>query len=413
MTADSDPVPDESSLTDDNGEGIRVKAHEARIKYAAVMGLYDDFAKSVQDVIKQCLREAGIVTHSITARAKDPASFERKAAQLSTSDPSVAKYDDPLNQITDKAAVRITTYFLSTVEEVSQIISAQFRIIEKVMKTSSEPDRLGYQSVHYLVSYQENRTDLPEYKPYFGLVIEIQVRTILQHAWAEIEHDIQYKAVSVLPARIRRRFATLAGLIEIADREFQAIEDENRVIRDLARRNVDLGKLDQVEITRDSIRAYLDKEYGPDGRMSDFTYQYAASTLLALGFTNLAEVDECIGDIDDAALSRAIHGSRQGQVTRFEDVLLASMGENYVRAHPASLRFEWDGWYAGMLLKRLTRMIDIGIVVADFSPPAFPTTLVKDADIEALKAKNARQREATQAAREAAREAREAREAQQ
>ena len=188
-------------------------------------------------------------------------------------------------------------------------------------------------------------------------MVELQVRTILQHAWAEIEHDIQYKAVSVLPVQIRRRFATLAGLIEIADREFQAIQDDNRIIRDLARRNVDLGKLDQVEITPDSLRAYLDKRYGSDGRMSDFTYQYTASSLLDLGFTNLAEVDECISNFDADALSRAIHGSRQGQVTRFEDVLLASMGENYVRAHPASLRFAWDGWYAGILLSRLDRMM--------------------------------------------------------
>jgi ppGpp synthetase/RelA/SpoT-type nucleotidyltranferase len=53
------------------------------------------------------------------------------------------------------------------------------------------------------------------------------VRTILQHAWAEIEHDIQYKSARALPPALRRRLAALAGLLEIADREFQAIRDEH------------------------------------------------------------------------------------------------------------------------------------------------------------------------------------------
>jgi hypothetical protein len=57
------------------------------------------------------------------------------------------------------------------------------------------------------------------------LVAEIQVRTILQHAWAEIEHDTRYKAVDVAPTAIARRFVALAGLLEIADREFQALQD--------------------------------------------------------------------------------------------------------------------------------------------------------------------------------------------
>ena len=144
MTMDSELVPDVSEMTDDGGEeAIKARAHDARTKYESVMGLYDDFAKSVEDVIKRCLREANITTHSITARAKEPDSFERKAAQLSVSDPSVAKYDDPLNQITDKAGVRITTYFLSTVEEVSRIISEQFRIIEKTTKNKQRARQAG------------------------------------------------------------------------------------------------------------------------------------------------------------------------------------------------------------------------------------------------------------------------------
>jgi len=48
----------------------------------------------------------------------------------------------------------------------------------------------------------------------------------LQHAWAEIEHDLGYKVGATIPVPVRRRFSRLAGLLEIADREFKEIRDE-------------------------------------------------------------------------------------------------------------------------------------------------------------------------------------------
>ena len=63
------------------------------------------------------------------------------------------------------------------------------------------------------------------------MTCEIQVRTILQHVWAEIEHDIQYKSSSDIPKELKRKFQALAGLIEIADREFQSIQDMDDGLR--------------------------------------------------------------------------------------------------------------------------------------------------------------------------------------
>jgi hypothetical protein len=52
---------------------------------------------------------------------------------------------------------------------------------------------------------------------------EIQVRSILQHAWAEIEHDLGYKSAVGLPGDVKRRFARVSSLLELADSEFSAI----------------------------------------------------------------------------------------------------------------------------------------------------------------------------------------------
>src|SRR5690242_3677794 len=84
-----------------------------------------------------------------------------------------------------------------------------------------------------------------------------RVRTILQHAWAEIEHDIQYKAEVSIPDSIRRRFLSLAGVVEVADREFQAISSEDEKIRNDVVRLISEGKLDRVELTPETLKAYL------------------------------------------------------------------------------------------------------------------------------------------------------------
>jgi len=127
---------------------------------------------------------------------------------------------------------------------------------------------------------------------------------------------------------------SLAGLLEIADREFQAIQDDDR---DLTNQAVDLisaGELQSVEITPSALKSYLDIKLGPDGRMSDFSYDWTVRLLLRLGFTSLAQVDQCISFYDDDQLSRLLEGGRQGQLTRFEHMLLAGLGEKYILRHP-------------------------------------------------------------------------------
>lgn len=89
-----------------------------------------------------------------------------------------------------------------------------------------DPDRFGYQSLHYVASLSEDRTRLIEYSRFADRKIEIQIRSILQHAWAEIEHDLGYKSAAGIPRDIRRRFSRVAGLLELADDEFSIIRKE-------------------------------------------------------------------------------------------------------------------------------------------------------------------------------------------
>ena len=308
---------------------------QALERYQAVRSQFVEFATVVETVLSEAIRASKLTVASIQSRAKALDSFATKASEVATDDPTKPKYPEPLQQITDLAGVRVITFFPRTVAEIETLITAEFRVIERTDKSDLllREERLGYQSVHFLVSFGANRTSLPEYARFASLVAEIQVRTVLQHAWAEIEHDIQYKSVETIPVAIRRRFMALAGLLEIADREFQEIQNEDERLRNVARASVRAGNLDAVEITPDALKTYLDKRMGVDGRMTGFSYDWTARLLRRLGFSNFQELEGAIAGYDDDQVSRVVWRSRMGQLTRFEAVLLAALGEQYITQH--------------------------------------------------------------------------------
>lgn len=195
-------------------------------KKAAVIKQYDDkyriyqsFLAEIEHQIVSILKTSQIVCNAITSRLKTRESLMGKI------DRKQNKYAD-LAEITDIAGVRIITYYAEDVDKIAEIIESEFVVdrensIDK--RESLEPDRFGYCSVHYVVSMSEERVALRECQAYKGMKCEIQIRSVLQHAWAEIEHDIGYKSEIAVPKEMRRGFSRLAGLLEIADKEFDDI----------------------------------------------------------------------------------------------------------------------------------------------------------------------------------------------
>ena len=363
-------------MADETDHSFDFRAHEqqAVTAYLQKHAFYEDLAAVVRRIIEESLKRRAINVHSVQARAKDPATFGKKAAQPSDGDPTKPKYPRPLEQITDLAGVRVITYFPSTLDDIDSLMTEEFRIVERSDKGAEliEEDRFGYKSIHYLVKLVTHRAALPEYAPYAESVIEVQVRTIMQHAWAEIEHDIQYKSAEVIPVEIHRRFMALAGLLEIADREFQAIQDADKRLTQEARSRVAGGHLETVEITPDALKAFLDKRLGPDGRISEFSYNWTAKLLRRLGFRTLEQVERCIRPYDDDGVSRAATGGRPGQTSRFEDMLLAGMGERFIARHSYAL----EPWWGLMAQQRLERLKLHRIPIGDYDPQ-------NDADVTA------------------------------
>lgn len=191
-------------------------------------GAYRRLSEKTKEFLLSILVSKGIVPHSITSREKDPDELREKISREGE-DP-----DALYNGITDLAGVRIIAYFPSDVDKIAPLIEKEFNLDSKHSmdkRLSSDPAIFGYASVHFVAEFKPEMLKLPEYAFFDKMKCEIQVRTILQHAWAEIEHDIVYKSPGEIPFRVRRRFACLAGLLEIADREFESLRQDEMAVR--------------------------------------------------------------------------------------------------------------------------------------------------------------------------------------
>ncbi|PYY68616.1 hypothetical protein CRX42_20775 [Pseudomonas jessenii] len=190
-------------------------------EFDMAIGRYEAFCSTTADLIKRLLSSKKIEVHSISSRCKDRASFEKKVTKKS--------HYKSLPDITDLAGIRIITHYSDDVDVIARLIEKEFEIdrrnsIDK--RTALDPDRFGYLSLHYVAALKNTRSKLQEYSEYENLKVEIQIRSILQHTWAEIEHDIGYKNEIEVPGPIKRKFSRLAGLLELADQEFISIRKE-------------------------------------------------------------------------------------------------------------------------------------------------------------------------------------------
>jgi hypothetical protein len=107
-----------------------------------------------------------------------------------------------------------------------------------------------------VVSLNPARLALAEYRRFEGFKAEIQIRTVIQHAWAEIEHDLGYKRELAIPKTVRRKFFQLAAMLEMADEGFTSIKQT------LTQYEKEVGEAisttpETVEIDATSIREYI------------------------------------------------------------------------------------------------------------------------------------------------------------
>lgn len=198
--------------------------------------------------------EKGLKVHSVTLRIKSRESLAQKLARPDRSYGS-------LWSVTDLIGLRVIVYFEDAVDTIGELLEAHLPIdfAHSIDKRRRDSGTFGYRSLHYVGRVGPSTSDESAAAPELPAEasFEVQVRTVLEHAWAEIEHDLGYKAGAAVPATVQRRLHRLAGLLELADQEFGAIRDDLRdYVRVLPERIASAG--DSVLLDRLSLGALLD-----------------------------------------------------------------------------------------------------------------------------------------------------------
>ncbi|MDP1558277.1 MAG: RelA/SpoT domain-containing protein [Nitrosomonas sp.] len=157
--------------------------------------LYAEFAKTVRLIVEHAMAAIpGLpMLQSIQARAKVP---DRLKSRLK--EKSLLESQHIEDERKDLAGIRLIFYTNTDVDRFldSRLIFENFDIehqATKIHHPTKENERTRYQAIHYVVRLKEERTNLPEYAKYKGLRCEIQIQTILNHAWSETSHDPVYQ----------------------------------------------------------------------------------------------------------------------------------------------------------------------------------------------------------------------------
>jgi ppGpp synthetase/RelA/SpoT-type nucleotidyltranferase len=274
---------------------------------------YEQLCSEVAYILKKRMDDSVIEYSAITNRAKTLKSFAEKLSRK--------QYDNPFNDVTDLAGVRVVYLYKSDRPKIESVIEDEFEIVEKVDKVEEqEDDRFGYGALHYLV-HLGRKSSGARYDDLKGMICEVQVRTVLQDAWAIIDHHLVYKQESDVPKVLKRKLNSLSGLFETADDQFDRIRDEREVYKESVKRKLSNKDtfLDQ-DVNLDTFIEFLKWKF-PEKPLAkdDLQLSRILAAATGFGFSTLADLDKLLRRTERAraAISAQIPGaSAAGEIGR-------------------------------------------------------------------------------------------------
>ena len=279
-------------------------AHSEAIlqEYRDDLSFFQEASANLKEQIRQVLSRAGIIVAAVESRVKEGSSLRGKL-ELKGS-----KYHS-LSDITDIVGLRVITFYSDDVDKVASAVERIFKVdwensIDK--RKILEIDSFGYLSLHYVCH-------IPDSKYRF----EVQMRSVLQHAWANMSHDTGYKSGVEIPKRYMRSMSRLAGMLELVDDEFSKIRSELTDYRRRVKTLVASGKLDDVPLDGDSYRSYLGLHPFAQinerisavnqAEIHEVSLLPYLSIFKEMGFKTLGDIDRLVKDFSEAAYQIACY----------------------------------------------------------------------------------------------------------
>jgi putative GTP pyrophosphokinase len=213
---------------------------------------YKELCGEVEHILKKKLKNSGIEIATISSRAKTWKSFWEKIEKK--------EYANPFEEVSDFSGARVVHLYAQDAEKIEEIIRNEFEILETVNKIDKNGEsKFGYSAIHFIVKLNRN-TSGARYDELKNLCCEIQIRTVLQDAWAIIEHHLGYK--SVIPSALKRKLNGLAGLLEVADDQFEQIKSaREEYISSVFKSKKNIDDFLKNELNRDTFSEYFKWKY--------------------------------------------------------------------------------------------------------------------------------------------------------
>ncbi len=317
-----------------------IDVEDARRKWLEEQPAYKSFGELIADRINGAVKAKGIWCET-TYRPKETHSLVKKLLK--------GKYS--YENMPDKVGARCVVRYLSDVDEVVPLVQEMFQCLrpDSKLKDLSE-DKVGYISIHVDARLKREDEKAKEYPPdkYWA---EIQIRTLGQHLWAEMSHDTFYKNEETIAqqpnaVKLKRRVNVMSGLIEVADQEFNRLNEE---------------------ITVDSATAlYKDLErhyYKLTAKRPDTELSLAVINLLLplynLDVPEITQQIERFVETHESVLSHVYDTSADWNTSAFlyqpEAIMLYERLEN----NPFSLRKAWNRQFPERELERVANAFGI------------------------------------------------------
>ncbi|MBP5287969.1 MAG: hypothetical protein J6Z08_08745 [Elusimicrobiales bacterium] len=275
--------------------------------------VYRKLKDIVLKLINDSIRKNGLFVSSISSRIKTAQSLSGKLELKGM------KYRT-ITDITDLLGIRVITFYSNEVDKIAALAEQIFDIdwdnsVDKRKMYSH--DRFGYMSLHYICRIPENIYSDPEMPELNKIPFELQMRTVLQHAWASIYHDTGYKTNVEVPVEYLRALSRLAGLLEIADEEFKNIRTDLDEYRRKIRTLVKNGSFEDIPLNGDSFRNYT--ELGPfdplnekiasinNAEIEKVSIRPYFEILVNMGIKTIGELDRFLRNNVENAYQLALH----------------------------------------------------------------------------------------------------------
>jgi ppGpp synthetase/RelA/SpoT-type nucleotidyltranferase len=257
-------------------------------RYTKQHDTFVEAANELQAFVAETVADLPSPIHTTSARAKRPSSLRSKCRRKG--------YLNPAVQVTDLLAVRVIVYFKDHVDIVAARLRSKLQISEAKSRDTRRDlaeNEFGYRSLHLIARLLS--LEAAKRPALARRWFEIQVRSILDHAWSEIEHETIYKSGIRYSSDVRRRFKAVAASLEVLEDAFAGLTSERDRLIDQYRDEygTDRGLDQRFDVAR--LQAFLEfaRPHGLSWRLAErqgmpFAHGSSTAALEALEGANLA-----------------------------------------------------------------------------------------------------------------------------